>query len=108
MGFNRARNPWQPGPIFDHAFRLAGDPARPRLCFVATANGDQAATIRSFYEAFESSDVRTSHLALFDKPSVDPREHLLTQDVVWIDRGSLVNLLAVWRAHGLDVILRDC
>lgn len=25
-----------------------------------------------------------------------------------MDRGSLVNLLAVWRAHGLDKIIRNC
>jgi peptidase E len=27
--------------------------------------------------------------------------------VIWVDRGSLVNLLAVWRAHGLDSVLRE-
>jgi peptidase E len=31
------------------------------------------------------------------------REH----DVVWVGGGSVVNLLAVWRAHGLDTVLRD-
>jgi peptidase E len=35
----------------------------------------------------------------------DPEAHLLEQDVVWVSGGSVVNLLAVWRAHGLDGIL---
>lgn len=34
--------------------------------------------------------------------------HLLGQDVIWVDRGSVVNFLAVWRAHGLDWVLREC
>ncbi len=36
----------------------------------------------------------------------DPEAHLLEQDVIWVNGGSVVNLLAVWRAHGLDGILR--
>jgi peptidase E len=33
---------------------------------------------------------------------------LLRQDVIWVGGGSVVNLLAVWRAHGLDRILHEC
>jgi peptidase E len=36
------------------------------------------------------------------------RAHLLRQDVIWVGGGSVVNLLAVWRAHGLDAILHEC
>ena len=39
-------------------------------------------------------------------PNVDPEPHLLAQDVIWVGGGSVVNLLAVWRAHGIDAILR--
>jgi hypothetical protein len=31
------------------------------------------------------------------------REHVLAQDVMYVGGGSMVNLLAIWRAHGLDV-----
>src|SRR6266516_2278095 len=109
MGFNRAREPWQPGPIFPYAFGLAGSTATPRLCFVATAGGDQRSSIDSFYQAFAGSPVHCSHLALYDKPNVaNIREHLLGQDVVWVDRGSVANLLAVWRVHELDVVFQEC
>ncbi|HEY5180088.1 MAG TPA: Type 1 glutamine amidotransferase-like domain-containing protein, partial [Dermatophilaceae bacterium] len=36
----------------------------------------------------------------------DIEGHLMAQDVVWVNGGSVVNLLAVWRVHGLDEILR--
>ena len=40
-------------------------------------------------------------------PNLDDVEgHLMEQDVVWVNGGSVANLLAVWRVHGLDQILR--
>lgn len=111
MGFDKTgRNAtdWRPGPVFAHAFKFAGSPERPRLCFVATAGGDPDRRIASFYAAFAGTDVHASHLTLFEMPNVDPAEHLPAQDVIWVDCGSVVNLLAVWRAHQLDQVLRDC
>jgi len=38
-------------------------------------------------------------------PTVDDVEgYLMGQDVIWVNGGSVINLLAVWRAHGLDDI----
>jgi peptidase E len=109
MGFHRGGRAWSPGPVFDLAFELAGRPARPRLCLLATAGGDNPVSIAGFYSAWTGRDVDASHLALFDMPSVAaPAKHLLNQDVIWADRGSLVNLMAVWRAHHLDEVLREC
>jgi hypothetical protein len=91
MGFHRGGRCWEPGPVFDFAFELAGRPERPRVCFVATAGGDQASSISGFYGAFAGTQVRSSHLALFDMPCVeDVAAHLLGQDVIWVDRGSRV------------------
>jgi peptidase E len=38
----------------------------------------------------------------------DVRAHLLRQDVIVVEGGSVVNLVAVWRAHGLPQIPREC
>jgi peptidase E len=110
-GFDsRGRGPadWSPGPVFDLAFELAGAPHRPRICHLATATGDDPARVAGFYAAFAGSDVAVSHVALFPMPNVaDLRAHLLAQDVVWVGGGSVANLLAVWRVHGLDEVFRD-
>lgn len=109
MGFNRARDPWQPSPVFRYAFDLLESSPTPRLCFIATGTGDNQSSIDAFYKAFADTSVVASHLALFDKPNVeDITSHLREQDVIWVDRGSVVNLLAVWRAHNLPEILHDC
>ena len=36
----------------------------------------------------------------------DPEDLLLSQDLIFVGGGSVANMLAVWRVHGLDVILR--
>jgi peptidase E len=107
---SRGRGPYDlaPGPVFDLGFRLAGAPERPRLCYVGTATGDDPARIAGFYGAFAGSAVRVSHLSLFTMPTVpDLRAHLLAQDVVWVGGGSVANLLAVWRVHGLHDVFRE-
>ncbi|MGH3813249.1 MAG: Type 1 glutamine amidotransferase-like domain-containing protein [Pseudonocardiaceae bacterium] len=109
MGFNRARNPWRPSPIFRYAFELAGSPPSPKLCFLTTGTGDRQTSIDGFYAAFAGSGADTSHVSLFEKPNVpDVSAHLGEQDVIWVDRGSLANLLAVWRMHAVDQLMRDC
>jgi peptidase E len=98
------------GPLVDHAIVLAGSPARPRVCLMATASGDNPAAYAAAYAALarDRPDVRVSHLALFPMPNVDDvRAHLLEQHVVWVGGGSVVNLLAVWRVHGLPAVLRE-
>jgi peptidase E len=100
---------WRPGPVYQFAAELAGAARAPRLCFVSTATGDQGDYLAATYAAFAGSDPRVSHLALFPMPNVeDVRAHLLGQDVIWVTGGSVVNLMAVWRAHGLDRILWEC
>jgi peptidase E len=60
------------------------------------------------YGAFAGGPVSASHLSLFPMPTVaDVRAHLLAQDVIWVGGGSVANLCAVWRAHGLDEILYE-
>lgn len=100
---------WRRGPLIEHAIELAGNPDRPRFCYVGTAMGDSLNGTAGFYRAFAGSDVRASHLELFPLPNVDDvRAHLLGQDVVWVGGGSVANLLAVWRTHRLDEVFREC
>jgi peptidase E len=46
-------------------------------------------------------------LELFSLPNHnDLKEYILSRDIIWVGGGSVANLLAVWRVHGLDKILR--
>jgi peptidase E len=96
------------GPLVHHAVELSGvSGRRPRVCHVGTAGGDQRAAAAEFDEAARAVGFELSHLHLFSMPNVaDVEGHLLDQDVVWVGGGSVANLLAVWRVHGLDATLR--
>lgn len=93
--------------IFDHVLALTGK-EDPRVCYVGTAWGDSADVTLAFYDVAREVGVRASHLNLFTMPNVpDVREHVLSHDAVYVGGGSVANLLAVWRAHGVDAIMRE-
>jgi peptidase E len=81
---------------------------RPRVCFLPTASGDAPDYIVEFYEAFSSELCEPSHLALFGRPGQmeTPRARLLSQDLIFVGGGNTANMLAVWRQHGIDAVLR--
>ncbi len=98
---------WRLGPAYDYAAGLARAGECPRVCVVATAIGDAGDTLTAIYGAFGRAGWRVSHLALFPEPNVaDVGEHLLAQDVVWVAGGSVANLLALWRLHGIGSAMR--
>lgn len=100
------------GALRRYAVGLAGVGGRPtRVCFVPTAAGDDHRHVERFLGGgvIPGDDLDRSVLTLFDRPNVpDVRAHLMGQDVVWFGGGSVVNQLALWRAHRLDEVLWDC
>src|SRR3954454_1354411 len=91
-----------PSPLLRYALDLTGHD-RPRVCFVVNALVDGVEHIGRFYSAFSQLDAEVSHLSLFPMPNhEDPAAHLLAQDLVYVSGGSVANLLALWRLHGLD------
>ena len=92
----------------EHVLTLTGVP-RPRVCLLPTAGGDSEAQIRRFYETYGDRLCEPTHISLFrlGRRPVPLREHLLAQDAIYVGGGSMVNLLAIWRAQGLDRILRE-
>jgi peptidase E len=85
---------------------LAREP-RPRVCFLPTATGDNPDAIARFYRAAARLDCRPSDLPLFHREVSDLRAFLLAQDVIWVAGGNTANMLAIWRVHAVDAILRE-
>jgi len=92
----------------DYVLGLTGA-KRPRVCFLPSASGDADHYIVRFYRAFPADRCEASHISLFrrEQGPEDLREHLLSQDLIYVGGGSVVSLLGVWRAHGIDEILRE-
>jgi dipeptidase E len=95
--------------ICDLIVDLADSP-RPRICLLPTASGDPEDQIVRFRRAFAERDCVPAAISLFrlGENPVDLRESLLSQDAIYAGGGSMLNLAAIWRAHGLDRILREC
>jgi peptidase E len=100
----------EPGnPALDDYVRTLAPAREPRICLLPTAGGDSEDQILRFRAAFGDQLCEPTHISLFRLGSrpVPLREHLLAQDVIYVGGGSMVNLLALWRAHGVDAILRE-
>lgn len=95
----------RPGGILREALRLTGA-QRPRVCLVMTASGDDATYLSRTYAALAEVGCDVDHLALFTMPNRDPEEILARSDLVWVGGGSVANLLALWRLHGVDSAMR--
>ncbi len=87
----------------DYVLGLTGK-LRPKVCFLPTASGDADHYVVRFYQEFAKDRADATHLTLFrrDRAIADVREHLLAQDLIYVGGGSLVSLLGVWKAHGID------
>jgi dipeptidase E len=92
----------------DYVLGLTGA-ERPRVCFLPSASGDADHYIVRFYRAFSAVRCEASHISLFrrEQGPEDLRRHLLSQDLIYVGGGSVISLLGVWRAHGIDRILRE-
>lgn len=95
---------WEFTALTELAVDLSGVTGRrPRICFLATACGDDPAVLHHLYAAAHHRGFEPSHLSLFSMPNVEDVTALfLEQDVVWVFGGSVAGLLAMWRLHGVD------
>ena len=95
-------------PLLDDFVSSLTGEVRPRICFLPTASGDADHYIVRLYNAFRDT-AYPAHISLFrrERGVGNIRDHLLAQDLIYVGGGSVVNMLAVWRAHGIDEILHE-
>ena len=96
---------WAEDPLWEYVFGLCGRD-RPRLLFVPTAAAEDPRSTLDVYEQFRDW-AEVSHLSFFPWPPADLRERALAQDVIVVSGGNTANMLAVWRVHGFDAVLRE-
>jgi len=90
----------------DHLLSLVATGRTPRICFVPTASGDSDGYIARFLDAFGPDRAEASVLSLFKRTIGDLHAFVMSQDIIYVGGGSTANLLAIWRLHGLDLVLK--
>lgn len=100
-------------PLLDNYVLSLAKRQPARVCFLPTASGDSPSYVARFYRALSArcvaSDLTLIDSALPRRPSStsDIQAFVRDQDVFYVGGGNTVHLLALWRAHGLDRLLRD-
>jgi peptidase E len=97
--------PEQSKALFRHVLSLTGE-ERPQVLHVPTAVGDSAESIVFVYERLAGL-AEVSHMRFFPWPPAGLRELALSQDAISVGGGNAANMLAIWRLHGFDTILRE-
>jgi dipeptidase E len=96
-------------PALDHFLLTLIDKREPRLLFLPTASGDPFEQTHRFHAAYDGKACTTTVLSLFrlHEQPVPLDELILGQDLIYVGGGSMRNMLAIWREHGLDELLRE-
>ncbi len=81
----------------------------PKICFVPTATGDRESSINDFYASCEDMPVRPYILKTFISSYNTKRsfaDTIMSMDAIIVGGGNTMNMLAIWKAQGIDVALR--
>ena len=81
----------------------------PKVCFVPTATGDSLVSISSWYTGCEDVPLRPfvlkTYISSYDtKRSFE--DTIMGMDAILVGGGNTLNMIAIWKAQGIDIILR--
>ena len=81
----------------------------PNMCFIPTASGEDQAYIDSFYEVCSQINVFPHVMSVWinsydQKESFD--ELISKMDAIVVGGGNTLNMLAIWKAQGIDIALK--
>jgi peptidase E len=88
---------------------LTGKP-RPKLCYLPTASADSPQGIITWYQNCAPLNVEASHQISFIASPRQTRtweEVFLSVDGIVCSGGNTLNQQAIWKAQGIDVVLRQ-
>jgi peptidase E len=96
-------------PVLIRKFCELTGKERPRVCYLPTASGDSAEMVAWWHalsaELQFEAHVQRLFISTFDQ-KYDFADLLLAMDAIYIGGGNTVNMLAIWREHGIDTILK--
>lgn len=92
-------------PIHEYILESTGK-ENPRIGFLGTASGDHPRIEEGFYRSYANRS-RASDLKLFYRELTELRPWFEAQDAFLVGGGNTANMLAIWRIHGVDVLLEE-
>src|SRR6187455_1568169 len=81
----------------------------PKICFVPTASADNAQGIANWYASCEDLPVKPYVLRTFINSNPNQKsfeEIIMSMDAIVVGGGNTLNMMAIWKAQGIDTVLR--
>jgi dipeptidase E len=97
------------GSAFVHILKSLTGKSDPRICLLPTAIADNPTTINYWYERCVELGIRGFAQRMFISSYEQHKsfeEVLLSMDAILVTGGNTLNMLAIWKAHGIDSVLR--
>jgi len=98
------RDPYD--PRLDNYLLSLVDSDHPKIALLPQATAESKDYIVRFFQAY-SLRAEATWISLFNREIQDLRSALLSQDLIFVGGGNTANMLAIWRVHGVDEILRE-
>ena len=97
------------GPPFIKYVIALTHKTNPRICFMASASGDSPGAILAWYKNCEGLPMQPFVQNVFvasARDKVSFNDYLLSMDAIVIGGGNTLNMIAIWKAQGIDTVLR--
>jgi dipeptidase E len=95
-------------PYIQYVASLTNKP-NPRICYVPTASADNPYSIAAWYGNCEDLPIRPYVLRTFINSNPNQKtweEFILSMDAIIVGGGSTLNMIAIWKAQGIDTVLK--
>lgn len=82
---------------------------RPKICYLPTASGDSERSIIRWYDLVHDLSVEPSIQRVWISSynqKVSFEEVLLSMDAIVVGGGNTLNMIAIWKAQGIDKVLK--
>jgi dipeptidase E len=95
-------------PYIQYVASLTNKP-NPKICYVPTASADNPYSINGWYSNCEDLPIRPYVLRTFINSNPNQKtweEFILSMDAIIVGGGSTLNMIAIWKAQGIDTVLK--
>lgn len=83
--------------------------SNPTICYVPTASADNQTSIDSWYEISQELNFNPTVLRTFISSSPEQESFedvIMSADAIIVGGGNTLNMVGIWKIHGIDTILK--
>lgn len=79
----------------------------PRICFLPQASNEDVGYVLKFTETFHRLGARPEWVSLFGRVEDAWKQKLRDADIIYVGGGNTKSMIALWKAWGVDELLRE-